>query len=261
MTVLQYIHVPSLVSGGGQFGERNVSDQADELLLCAAAHPIQFQVPQVLLVFTGGVTAPLRDALSARGIHVQGQLVPVDDITQQKLLMCDDDSDDSQASGTDDDNDIKNALTGAEADGLLAKPDVPTSTKQEVTSAEPEVMSFEPEVTPTPPEMDQSGFALTPSDPGSTPLPTAEVLALAAVGSAAAVSGSGMAGLLTTRPQVTKVNLDITALIALVSNQCHGRAHYVFREEVLTRQATQERRQALLPLLRAFIEGEWGVLV
>lgn len=53
-----------------------------------------------------------------------------------------------------------------------------------------------------------------------------------------------------------RVNLDITALITLVSSLSHGRCHLTFREPVLTEQAAQERHQKVLPQLHAFMEGK-----
>ncbi|XP_041849565.1 UPF0415 protein C7orf25 homolog [Melanotaenia boesemani] len=53
-----------------------------------------------------------------------------------------------------------------------------------------------------------------------------------------------------------RVNLDITTLITYVSSLSHGHCHLSFREPVLTEQATQERRQPVLPQLHAFMEGK-----
>ncbi|XP_062284325.1 UPF0415 protein C7orf25 homolog [Scomber scombrus] len=53
-----------------------------------------------------------------------------------------------------------------------------------------------------------------------------------------------------------RVNLDITTLITYVSALSHGRCHFSFREEVLTEQAAQERREQVLPRLQAFMEGK-----
>ncbi|XP_053186894.1 UPF0415 protein C7orf25 homolog [Scomber japonicus] len=53
-----------------------------------------------------------------------------------------------------------------------------------------------------------------------------------------------------------RVNLDITTLITYVSALSHGHCHFSFREEVLTEQAAQERREQVLPRLQAFMEGK-----
>ena len=56
-----------------------------------------------------------------------------------------------------------------------------------------------------------------------------------------------------------QVNLDITTLISLVSNACHGRCNFIFREHILSEQAAQERQSPLLPKLHAFFKGEKNV--
>ncbi|ELU06361.1 hypothetical protein CAPTEDRAFT_204981 [Capitella teleta] len=53
-----------------------------------------------------------------------------------------------------------------------------------------------------------------------------------------------------------KVNLDVTALIALISNLCHGRCHFVFQEAVLTSQAEEERIKPVLPDMQNFLKGK-----
>ncbi|XP_074658729.1 uncharacterized protein LOC141911639 [Tubulanus polymorphus] len=57
-------------------------------------------------------------------------------------------------------------------------------------------------------------------------------------------------------PEISKVNLDITALIGLVSALTHGHCRYVFREPILTEQARWERQTPLLPDLHRFLEGK-----
>ncbi|XP_075684694.1 UPF0415 protein C7orf25 homolog [Rhinoderma darwinii] len=53
-----------------------------------------------------------------------------------------------------------------------------------------------------------------------------------------------------------RVNLDITTLITYVSALSHGGCHFIFKEKVLTEQATQERQEKVLPLLDSFMEGK-----
>ncbi|XP_005104830.2 UPF0415 protein C7orf25 homolog [Aplysia californica] len=55
---------------------------------------------------------------------------------------------------------------------------------------------------------------------------------------------------------VSKVNLDITCMIALVSALTHGGCHTEFREKVLRRQAEEERREPVLPALQTFLQGK-----
>ncbi|XP_078254862.1 UPF0415 protein C7orf25 homolog [Rhinoraja longicauda] len=53
-----------------------------------------------------------------------------------------------------------------------------------------------------------------------------------------------------------RVNLDITTLIAFVSAVSHGGCHFVFKERVLTEQASREREESVLPKVQAFVEGK-----
>ena len=54
---------------------------------------------------------------------------------------------------------------------------------------------------------------------------------------------------------IQRVNLDITSLIALVSSVTNGRCHLIFRDKVLTTQATEEREAPVLPVLNRFLAG------
>ncbi|XP_063306726.1 UPF0415 protein C7orf25 homolog [Pelobates fuscus] len=53
-----------------------------------------------------------------------------------------------------------------------------------------------------------------------------------------------------------RVNLDITTLITYVSALSHGGCHLVFKQQVLTEQAAQERQEKVLPLLDSFMKGK-----
>ncbi|XP_078396285.1 UPF0415 protein C7orf25 homolog isoform X2 [Cetorhinus maximus] len=53
-----------------------------------------------------------------------------------------------------------------------------------------------------------------------------------------------------------RVNLDITTLITFVSAVSHGGCCFIFKEKVLTEQASQERVESVLPKLRAFMKDK-----
>ena len=55
---------------------------------------------------------------------------------------------------------------------------------------------------------------------------------------------------------VTQVNLDITALITLISNLSNGHCNYTYDIPALSQQAEQERLQPALPPLQAFLENK-----
>lgn len=59
---------------------------------------------------------------------------------------------------------------------------------------------------------------------------------------------------------VSKVNLDITTMITLVSSITHGGCNYVFREKILSLQAKEERECPVLPELEKYLKDkEWFV--
>uniref|UniRef100_UPI00398EDBAA UPF0415 protein C7orf25 homolog n=1 Tax=Pristiophorus japonicus TaxID=55135 RepID=UPI00398EDBAA len=53
-----------------------------------------------------------------------------------------------------------------------------------------------------------------------------------------------------------RVNLDITTLITFVSAVSHGGCCFIFKEKVLTEQASQEREESVLPKLQAFMKDK-----
>nr|XP_020654072.1 UPF0415 protein C7orf25 homolog [Pogona vitticeps]XP_020654073.1 UPF0415 protein C7orf25 homolog [Pogona vitticeps]XP_020654074.1 UPF0415 protein C7orf25 homolog [Pogona vitticeps]XP_020654075.1 UPF0415 protein C7orf25 homolog [Pogona vitticeps]XP_020654076.1 UPF0415 protein C7orf25 homolog [Pogona vitticeps]XP_020654077.1 UPF0415 protein C7orf25 homolog [Pogona vitticeps]XP_020654078.1 UPF0415 protein C7orf25 homolog [Pogona vitticeps]XP_020654080.1 UPF0415 protein C7orf25 homolog [Pogon len=53
-----------------------------------------------------------------------------------------------------------------------------------------------------------------------------------------------------------RVNLDITTLITYVSALSYGGCYFIFKEKVLTEQATEEREESVLPLLEEFMKGK-----
>lgn len=53
----------------------------------------------------------------------------------------------------------------------------------------------------------------------------------------------------------TRVNLDITTMITLVSNITHGGCKYSFKEKILSLQAEEERQTPVLPELESYLEG------
>lgn len=73
----------SLFAGQGQSGERDVVQQAQEYLACAACHPVNFKPPSFHMAFYGGITQPLSNALAHHGVIVWGGIVDVDKVLQR----------------------------------------------------------------------------------------------------------------------------------------------------------------------------------
>nr|XP_036224889.1 UPF0415 protein C7orf25 homolog isoform X1 [Bactrocera oleae] len=55
---------------------------------------------------------------------------------------------------------------------------------------------------------------------------------------------------------VTTLNIDITTLLAYISNVCNGSCNWLFREGILTEQAEKERQTPLKPVLDNLIKGK-----
>lgn len=56
--------------------------------------------------------------------------------------------------------------------------------------------------------------------------------------------------------ECTKLNIDITTLIAYVSELSNGGAHHKFNEILLEKQAATERKEAIKPILDSLFEGK-----
>ncbi|XP_036344864.1 UPF0415 protein C7orf25 homolog [Rhagoletis pomonella] len=55
---------------------------------------------------------------------------------------------------------------------------------------------------------------------------------------------------------VSTLNIDITTLLAYISNVCNGSCNWTFQEPILTEQAEKERQAPLKPLLDNLFEGK-----
>ena len=55
---------------------------------------------------------------------------------------------------------------------------------------------------------------------------------------------------------ISKVNLDVTTLIAIVSSLSNGNCYFEFEDEVLNAQAAEERDDPVLPSLNKFLHGK-----
>lgn len=55
---------------------------------------------------------------------------------------------------------------------------------------------------------------------------------------------------------ISILNLDITTLLAYVSNVCNGSCNWKFQEPILTEQAEKERESPLKPILDKLFSGK-----
>ena len=56
-------------------------------------------------------------------------------------------------------------------------------------------------------------------------------------------------------PEITTLNLDVTAMMAYVSNMTNGHCNYVFKQEVLTQQSAWESKRPVKPVLERLFKG------
>ena len=333
-----FMLLPSLLSvsafsGGGQFGEKTIMDQARQFLQCAAVHPVNFTTPQILFVFCNGVTQEVKAKLLQQGVDSHGTVEEVDMDIEQKLkdVLEDVPSDcgcDQADRGAGKGNDLDShllpheenhhqccssapgiglqvpraaaieqrtlshcqgkAVTAPDHLGLMlqgkatgssncckicasvpevgdtndgcvelghcsgpAEPRLLNGSQEKIGSSRSDVLLKDGEVSSsvstigTTPHFDLKGNGRFCS-----PSPS-HVLDLTEQHSPGCTTGVMFAH----QPIITKVNLDITTIISLVSNMCHGHADYIFKESVLSAQAEEERKCALLPKLTEFMEG------
>lgn len=55
--------------------------------------------------------------------------------------------------------------------------------------------------------------------------------------------------------EINTLNLDVTAMMAYVSNMTNGHCNYVFKQEVLTQQCAWEAERPVKPILEKLFEG------
>ncbi|ESO86314.1 hypothetical protein LOTGIDRAFT_176014 [Lottia gigantea] len=76
-------------AGKGQFGERDLIEQADEYINCIEIHPINFLSPEIHFLFYNNVTNQMADELESKNIKVFGHRVDVEDDIKLKLKLND----------------------------------------------------------------------------------------------------------------------------------------------------------------------------
>lgn len=56
-------------------------------------------------------------------------------------------------------------------------------------------------------------------------------------------------------PEITTLNLDVTAMMAYISNMTNGHCGYVFKQGVLTQQGAWEAERPVKPVLEKLFDG------
>ena len=266
--VRYHVVISPMFVGRGQFGERNIADQAEEFLHCARGHQHNFRVPQIIFIFTNGVTTPLKMALTQMGLDVQGTEVDVDEDTRQKLQQLEDSvissSDECENSAEEDEGTEGEEDAGCDTDNAKDESPQENTVPNRVSGLQghpPAAMPAQqlPSISNPHNKLCDTSSQNTVPEEGPhravSPYNAEEHRLLSAPPKNQPSILDGVQHLVTLQPEVCKVNLDITTLISLASNLCHGRCGLIFQEEVLCLQARQEREVRLLPTLESFMKG------
>ena len=284
-----------LFLGEGQFGGRNTITLAKEYLQCASQNQCNYTTPRVLFVFYNGVTFPMKEALEQLGVEVHGVAVEVTQDVSEKLQpeefyndqesnienhtqnqpqmnypctvvdsvsSSDEEYDGNIMSASEYMEMLKNGGPSGDANELdLYEHDVLYNDKStdehehdtEVRLCEKQLSDddansscgdlSEEECCDDESELDNKVLqSLHTSNSSLMSQP------FTSLQSSSALSQN-------VRCDIRKLNLDVSTLICLVSNMCHGHCNIDFNQREFDELALQERAKPLLPTLDAFMKG------
>lgn len=257
-------------AGKGQFGDRDLMCQAHDYLRCASQHPVNYIVPKVHFVFFNAITEPMTETLEQLGIKVWGDIVPVEEDTKTLLQSVEEvfrDSSDSDSCGT---------VSDEEEDGEDREPcpDPLASISTDPSKIDTQSSQAEETFAPIINKLMQDLKDVSKKELSQEESLTNDSRYLAIPFAVQRFFNLQKMPLDTKTPtlvplerkvetegdhhvsHITRVNLDITTLITLVSAVSHGRCHLIFPEKILTMQAEEERVCPVLPRLLNFMEGK-----
>lgn len=332
------------LTGEGQYGDRDIIQQAKEYLLCSREHHVNFAPPKLIFAFYNGVTVPMAEKLRNMGIDVFGMELEVEDAVTERLQTCvledspapsgyngqkgqetnkctemarlgecsrsaKTDTDDRLRISSHDDINSHDSIT-------IAKTSFQNLFETETKRTEPghrmpnvelfnERISSETNETV---DLNESNYCLTVSphsrtnDQLKTSFSSEEIGNMycakkqdclsnylhATVGENVnsnlptwdmddrsvlsfietelllkplvdySVLGAILAdSRINFMETIQKINLDVTALITLVSSVSHGCCYFRFRESILSDQASEERTDPVLPKINKFMQGRF----
>ncbi|KAK3581992.1 hypothetical protein CHS0354_030940 [Potamilus streckersoni] len=259
-------------AGQGQFGERDLLFQAQDFVECSSEHPVNFAIPRVFFSFYNGITVPMAKALEDIGVTVLGQQVPVAPDIEDKLLELSlADSDDSE----DDDSEFIDKDVHVTSSLSIPHRCIDTTEYTPLSTSSDNIVQHSGQITKdlcaqqSASEGSKSGKDLDHMH-GERSLN--QSLCMEGVTSVdqfvkkelltcelidyGHMLGAEFSNRDNDIDTITNVNLDITALITLVSAMTHGRCNFVFPEKILSQQATEERQKPALPSLKKFLKGK-----
>ncbi|XP_022239913.1 UPF0415 protein C7orf25 homolog isoform X2 [Limulus polyphemus] len=231
--------------GASGYGKKSIVDQAKELVSAAEQNLWMFKPPRVQLWMASGVTKSLKKILENEGVRVLGE--EVDDDTTSFYLLNPQDIFNSEL----------NILTEKDKPSENSESCLPESDASNVVEA---TKKFEWRVsekicTSEPTSTDEfiNARAKDTNKKSSTEV-ASERLCLCVSIADETVDNTLSASKLNDLYANT-LNLDISTMLAYVSNLTNGRAYYKFQELILTDQAKRERLHPVKPQLDNLFKG------
>ena len=267
------------VSGKGQFGEKSIVHQAIHYISCAQLCPVNFTPPKIVMIFINGITRELKAELCELGVHVQGTVMDVDpSIAQQLQFDTAFDREFDESSSFDDllyDSEDEGEGEMLSASNFLHNqmlPSVGESKSSNMNPADPSIVRNSGQSASECPYSGRDKVTSTTMTSDGQVNNDSLLIGSSNISPAGYEPQLGdnkgekneeanvdsyqfAADVFSTQPSIQRCNLDITALVCLVSNVCHGHNHYEFQEDVLTQQAAEERSQPMNPELQSFLKG------
>ncbi|KAL3831584.1 hypothetical protein ACJMK2_023322 [Sinanodonta woodiana] len=260
-------------AGQGQFGERDLLFQAQDFVDCSSEHPVNFNIPRVVFAFYNGITIPMAKALENIGVTVLGKQVPVAPDIEEKLLelsLADaEDSEDDGSEFIDSDAHLASSLS-------IPQRCIGTTEYIPLSSSSDYIVQHSGEISKdlctqqstseeSESDTDSNHIHGQRSRPNQAPCMEAvtsvdqfvqkELLTCELIDYEHMLC-SIFSDRDSDTDSIQNVNLDITALITLVSAMTHGRCNFIFPEKILSQQAAEERQRPALPSLTKFLKGK-----
>uniref|UniRef100_A0A8C4R8M3 Chromosome 7 open reading frame 25 n=1 Tax=Eptatretus burgeri TaxID=7764 RepID=A0A8C4R8M3_EPTBU len=234
--------------GGGLPGRPSVLDQATEYLNAAVMNTVQYQVPRVVFYFHNGVSSFVAQRLVQMGVDVKcGAGVQLPPNVEVKLEEEDEVPLQSSCSQ------CHSALRDESAEDLGGSKGTCESYGRWEEEANAKMTAMIAK------EVGNCMESCNEHCDTSRNIPQQGKVRQMVPSSVDCLSVTeSVQSRLHTRPELEhpcSANLDVSTLITLVSTLSHSRCHFLFKEKVLTAQASEELHCPVLPSLLTFLRG------
>ncbi|CAL4079508.1 unnamed protein product, partial [Meganyctiphanes norvegica] len=210
---------------GGRDGVKPLDEVADDFLVCAELHAVFYAAPKVNFLFASGVSESLAECLEDKGINVEGRRIPDQELNIPDYSVDDssDDSDeDSECSQEYCEDSVSNNQSAMDNrnNGLENN-----AYNQNISNHLENSVNVEINYSSHSLMNNQNNFNSS-SETNNADIPS------------------------------SKINLDVTSMIAYVTSTANGGANFVFVDKFLTDQAEWERKNPILKVLDGYFEGK-----